>query len=328
MQEIRLGLAGDTMLGRGVADVIRERGARSLVSPAVAELAAEPDVLVLNLECCVSTRGERWPDPAKPFFFRAPPEAIDLLTHLGVDCVTLANNHALDYGTVALEDTLDLLGDAGIGVVGAGRDSDEARRPIVLRRGGLTLRIVAFADHPSEFGATPTSPGIAHAPRREHLPAWLASAVAAGGSDIVLVSPHWGPNMTTEPLASVHRTAQALIDAGATLVAGHSAHVFHGVAGRVLYDLGDFIDDYAAEPRLRNDLGMFFIVCLGPDGPVRLEAIPLALDYCHTRLAIGEEWAWVARRFGEACTRLGTRVVTHGDRLVVEWSAEVNRAVP
>jgi hypothetical protein len=91
--------------------------------------------------------------------------------------------------------------------------------------------------------------------------------------------------MTAAPLRHVRRAAAALVEAGATLVAGHSAHVPHGVAGRVLYDLGDFLDDYRVDPRLRNDLGLLFLVTLDRRGPIRLEALPLKLEFCHTRLA-------------------------------------------
>jgi len=99
-----------------------------------------------------------------------------------------------------------------------------------------------------------------------------------------------------------------LVERGATLVAGHSAHVFHGVSAQVLYDMGDFIDDYAVDPRLRNDLGLVFLVDLTPRGPVRIEAIPLALDFCHTRLARGEETQWISQRFVSACAELGARI--------------------
>src|ERR671919_2032938 len=119
---MKLGLAGDTMLGRKVAGAIAEKGPASLVGEDVVGIAREADLLVLNLECCISDRGERWPDPAKPFFFRAPPAAVDLLNHLGVDCVTLANNHALDFGDEGLEDTLAHLDAAGNAHVGAGPD--------------------------------------------------------------------------------------------------------------------------------------------------------------------------------------------------------------
>jgi hypothetical protein len=109
------------------------------------------------------------------------------------------------------------------------------------------------------------------------------------------------------------------VDCGATLVAGHSAHVFHGVAGRVLYDLGDFLDDYAVDPVLRNDLGLLFLVTMDERGPARLEAVPLALDYCRTRLADGADAAWVRRRFRAACAALGTDVTEHAGRLVVSF---------
>src|ERR671936_2919120 len=114
--------------------------------------------------------------------------------------------------------------------------------------------------------------------------------------------------MTQAPIPRVRETAAALVAAGATLVAGHSAHVFHGVGGRVLYDLGDFFDDYAVDPLLRNDLGLLFLVDLDESGPRRLEAIPLKLDYCHTRLAEGEDAKWIRQRFRRACAALGTEV--------------------
>jgi poly-gamma-glutamate capsule biosynthesis protein CapA/YwtB (metallophosphatase superfamily) len=144
---VKLALAGDTMLGRSVAeDILRGRAPDSLVSSEVAAVAREADLFVLNLECCVSERGERWADPAKPFFFRAPPRAVELLVHLGVDCVTLANNHALDFGREALLDTFEHLDAAGIRWVGAGPDLERAQTTVALE--GLT--VVAFADHPAD----------------------------------------------------------------------------------------------------------------------------------------------------------------------------------
>ena len=131
------------------------------------------------------------------------------------------------------------------------------------------------------------------------------------------MTPHWGPNMTSAPVRHVRRAATALVEAGATLVAGHSAHVPHGVAGPVLYDLGDFLDDYRVDPQLRNDLGLLFLVTLDGRGPIRLEALPLKLEYCHTRLATGDDVAWMRRRFRAACAdprhhrRGGSRPTAH-----------------
>jgi poly-gamma-glutamate capsule biosynthesis protein CapA/YwtB (metallophosphatase superfamily) len=316
---IRLGLAGDTMLGREVARAI-ERSRAAPLGADVLAVVAEADLFVLNLECCVSVRGERWPDPDKPFFFRAPPLAADLLAEMGVDCVTLANNHALDYGAEALLDTLEHLRAAGVGWVGAGADLAAARAPRVLTAHGMRLAVLGASDHPAAYAAGASRCGIAHADLREDPGGgWLAPAVSAarGAADAVLVTPHWGPNMSVRPLSYVRRAARALQAAGATLVAGHSAHLVHGAERDVLYDLGDFVDDYVVDPRLRNDLGLLFLVDLDASGPRRLEVVPLKLDACRTRLATGDDADWIRRRFIGACAELGTLAIERDDRVVV-----------
>jgi len=316
---VTVALAGDTMLGRGVARALATAPPEALVAPEVRAALGEADLVVLNLECCISVRGRPWDAPGKPFFFRAPPRAVELLALLGTDCVTLANNHALDYGIDALADTLDLLAGAGIAAVGAGPDLERARRPVMLAAGGLRVAVLGVTDHPPDFAAGPDRPGVAYADLGHRVPNWLPEAIRAADAEVVLVTPHWGPNMTSAPVRHVRRAAGALVDAGATLVAGHSAHLPHGVAGPVLYDLGDFLDDYRVDPRLRNDLGLLFLVTLDTRGPVRLEALPLKLDFCHTRLATGTDAAWMRRRFRSACADLGTTVDEQTDRLTINW---------
>jgi hypothetical protein len=315
---VTLAIAGDTMLGRKGAEAIAVAGPEFVVAEEVVALTQSADLFVLNLECCISERGEPWPDPRKPFFFRAPPAATEVLRRLGVDCVTLANNHALDFGLLALLDTFDHLREAGIAWVGAGRRRDEARAPAVLEANGVRLGVLGCSDHPPEFAAGPASAGIAYVDLQRGLD-WLPSAIEQLDVDTVLVTPHWGPNMTPEPLPYVRRASAALRRAGATLVAGHSAHVFHGVQPGILYDLGDFIDDYAVDPDLRNDLGLLFLVTLDQRGPLRLEAVPLKLEFCHTRLADGDEAAWIRGRFRATCAALGTEVIEEEGRLVVVW---------
>jgi poly-gamma-glutamate capsule biosynthesis protein CapA/YwtB (metallophosphatase superfamily) len=318
------------MLGRGVAEVLATAPPAALFAEGVIAAFREADLAVVNLECCISTRGTPWPNPSKPFFFRAPPAATEVLKLLGVDCVSLANNHALDFGTEALLDTLEHLSAAGIAWVGAGADVDRARQPVVLDAAGMRLALVAVTDHPAEFAAGPDRPGVAYANLRIDTPAWLLDTIrtAADAADAVLVTPHWGPNMRASPLPYVRRAAHDLRNAGATLVAGHSAHVFQGVEDHILYDLGDFIDDYVVDRTLRNDLGLLYLVTLDPR-PQRLEAIPLALDFSHTRLAPagGEDAAWVRRRFRSLCAELGTEVTESGGRLVIDWAGTPRRDV-
>ncbi|GAA1873883.1 CapA family protein [Actinomadura bangladeshensis] len=316
---ITVALAGDTMLGRGVGMRIAESGPHGLFSGGVRDAFAEADLALLNLECCVSDRGRPWEAPGKPFHFRAPPAAVDALAELGVDCVTLANNHALDYGTDALADTVDLLGRAGIRTVGAGEDLAAARVPAVLEARGTRLAVVGVTDHPADFAAGPDRPGVAYADLRRGVPDDLARRIRELRDDAgaVAVMPHWGPNMTSEPLPYVRRAARSLVDAGASLVAGSSAHVFHGVALPVMFDMGDFIDDYIVDPIRRNDLGLLFLVTVDEGRPSRVEAVPLRLGFARTECAQGADHAWITERFTAACRAFGTDVAERDGRLVV-----------
>ena len=321
---VTIALAGDTMLGRNVGDLLAVEPDAEVFDRGVRAATTAADLLLLNLECCISSRGERWAgDPSKPFFFRAPPGATRVLTDLGTVVATLANNHALDFGPTAMLDTAAHLDAVGIAHVGAGPTLEAARAPTVVDVDGLRVGIVGASDHPRDFAATPGHPGIAWWDHRHE--DWVLDAVheLRAVSDVVVATVHWGPNMVASPGRTVRLAAERLIEAGATVVAGHSAHVFHGVEWQrggtgpvpVLYDLGDFVDDDAVHPTLRNDLGILWFVHL--DGPraVAVEALPLNLAYCHTRVAAGPDRAWVEARLTQACAPFGTVVVDDGTRL-------------
>jgi len=178
---VRLALAGDTMLGRGVARELAKRAPQSVVSPEIAELTRAADLCIVNLECCISERGEPVP---KVFNFRAPPQAVETLVHLGVDCVLLTNNHVLDYGIEALLDTFAHLREAGIRWAGAGENVEKARAPVVLEG----LPIVAFADHADGFAAGPDRPGIAYADIRGDRVRDSRTGLAAGSTPAAATS--------------------------------------------------------------------------------------------------------------------------------------------
>jgi poly-gamma-glutamate synthesis protein (capsule biosynthesis protein) len=311
-----LALAGDTMLGRLVAAHLIDHPVDSLFGRELRDVLAAADAVLLNLECCISERGR--PVEGRVFHFRAPPKAADALRLLGVQCVTLANNHALDFGEDALLDTLDHLAGAGIAAVGAGPDESAARAPVHLTVGDTALTVVAFTDHPVQYAAAPDRPGVAYADIDAVVPSWVTDAVTTASSGAVLVTPHWGPNMTIEPPPYIQRAAGELIRSGAYLVAGHSAHVFHGVAGPVLYDLGDFLDDYAVDPLVRNDLGLLWLVEFAGPNQMSVDAVPLRLTRAHTTLAHGPDAEWITARLRRACADLGTTVAARGGRLHVE----------
>lgn len=314
-----IGLLGDVMLGRGVAEALGAVAPEDVWASELRELCASCDLLVCNLECCISERGRRTDRvPGKPFFFRAPPPAVRSLQAIGADAVGLANNHALDFGPQALTDTLAHLGEAGIAVAGAGVRRRLARRGVVVGGDGLRLGILAVSDHPRSFAAGTESPGIAYAELKESLPLWIRRELAAlrRQSDLVLAFLHWGPNMTIRPAGWQRERARELLAAGADAVAGHSAHVFHGVAregrGLVIYDLGDALDDYAVDSELRNDLGVLALWRPGEEQP--LELVGLRLRYAHTRLAEGADADWIASRLRGACEELGTAAQRVGEQ--------------
>jgi poly-gamma-glutamate capsule biosynthesis protein CapA/YwtB (metallophosphatase superfamily) len=308
-----IGLLGDVMLGRKVGETLTAATAREVWSPALREVLEACDAVVCNLECCISERGRRTRAiRGKPFFFRAPPAAVIALGAAGISVAGLANNHALDFGPDALLDTLGHLCDAGIEPAGAGPDEGSARRGTVVDAGGLRLAVLALSDHPSEYAAAENSPGIAYDPLSRGPPDWAARELGRlrEEADLVVAFPHWGPNMTVHPSPPHRACAEELLGAGADIVAGHSAHVFHGIerhpGGLALYDLGGALDDYAAHPDLRNDLGL--LVLWRPGGTPEVELVGLNLDFCRTTLTDGPDADWVHARLELACGELGCAV--------------------
>ena len=306
-----IGLLGDVMLGRLVAERVDRGRPEQVWSDEVIALCRSCDALLCNLECCISERGSPTARvPGKPFFFRAPAAGVEALAAVGTSAVSLANNHALDYEAVALLDTLEHLATAGIAAAGAGPDRQTARRGAVVSVGGLRLALLGVTDHPVEYAATPKAPGVAFAPLSSELPEWTSAELARlrAEADLVVASPHWGRHMATAPARWQRRRARELVAAGADLVAGHSAHVFHGidpVDGRLaLFDLGDALDDYAVDPKRRNDLGI--LALWHPRSDPELELIGLELRFCETGLAYGPAADWIAARLQRACAPLGT----------------------
>jgi poly-gamma-glutamate capsule biosynthesis protein CapA/YwtB (metallophosphatase superfamily) len=313
---LTIGVLGDVMLGRKVAERLERDPHAEVWSPQVRDLCLACDALVVNLECCVSNRGAPTALIAdKPFYFRSPPSGVEALRTIGTSLASVANNHTLDFGADALSDTLDHLQAADVPAVGAGLDADSARRGAVVQAGSARLAVLAVSDHPAEFASGPASPGIAHADLSRGLPDWIETELARlrSEADHVLAFPHWGPNMTSRPARWQRERAKELLAAGADAVAGHSAHVFHGVElsarGPLLYDIGDALDDYAIDPELRNDLGVLVLWRPGSG----LELVGLHLDFCHTELAAGEHADWIAARLEKACGELGTSVRRIGE---------------
>jgi poly-gamma-glutamate synthesis protein (capsule biosynthesis protein) len=319
---ITLAMTGDVMLGRKVDEALRLFGPRYPWGD-LRSVLNQADLTIVNLECVVARSGRPWSRWPKAFHFRADPIAIDALHQAGVDCVTLANNHVLDNQEQALEEMLGLLRQAGIAYTGAGSDLDEARMPALLEgRGGLWVAILAFTDNEPGWAARPGAPGtnyISLGLREISLQSVQSGITAAlsAGAQLIVVTAHLGPNMVERPDPCVRDFARGVIDAGAHLFFGHSAHIFQGIElyrGRpIVYDAGDFVDDYQVDARLHNDWGLLFCIQADAAAVRRIELIPTQIARCQvnqarapTRDAIADRLEHLSEEFGTKFERTPT----------------------
>ncbi|WP_247730131.1 CapA family protein [Halovivax limisalsi] len=323
-----IGFAGDAMLGRNLDD----RYGSPAVDPAAVWSDLRPrleslDAVCCNLECCLSTRGERFPDRA--YYFRADPAwAVPALDAGNVRCTALANNHLLDFGPVALRDTVAALDDAGIANAGAGETPAAVYEPATFAAGDATAAAVSFADHYAEYGVREDRPGTAYVesdPANERTRRIVREAIERAltlDPDLLVASVHLGPNWVVYPdddLAAFHRW---LIELGADLVHGHSAHVVQGVEryrdGLILHDTGDIVDDYVIKDDLRNDRTFLFEVGLAEDGaPVECRLVPAVIEDETVRRAASGEAAWLRETMRERSAPFGTTYERDGEHLVL-----------
>jgi poly-gamma-glutamate synthesis protein (capsule biosynthesis protein) len=209
----------------------------------IAPVLQGADLALLNLETAVTERGT--PEP-KEFHFRAPPAAFAALKAAGVDAVSLANNHVLDYGRVGLFDTLDAATAAGVPVFGAGRDAASAYAPWLVTVRGTRIAVLGFSQITTlaaTWGALADRPGVALSFDLARVRAAVAAARAA--ADVVVAFNHWGPESASCPSQRQKDFTAVLVAAGVDVVLGAHAHVLQGAGwtGRtfVAYGMGNFV---------------------------------------------------------------------------------------
>jgi poly-gamma-glutamate synthesis protein (capsule biosynthesis protein) len=367
---IRLFLCGDVMIGRGIDQVMPHSVDPRLFEPHIdtaeayvalavrangpiprpvdpdyvwgAALEAldafDPHVRIVNLETAVTTSPAAW--PAKEIHYRTHPANVGLLRAARIDCSTLANNHALDWGYAGLVETLDTLHAAGLATAGAGRDLAEAQAPAIVGAPGGRVTVVAFASTtsgtPFDWAADLDRPGV------DVVDQWspsVAEAIAARleavrrPGDIVVASVHWGSNWGYDIPGAQRRLAHSLIDAGGVdIVHGHSSHHPRPVElhrGRlILYGCGDFITDHegiAGYEDFRDDLVLAYFVSLDPETghTTGLEMAPFRLRrFQLTRPSDGDA-RWLGETLDRHSRPFGVRVetrdadATQGARLLV-----------
>lgn len=236
-------LTGDVLFANAFKAAYDAGGIERVVSPELLEQLKAADILMVNNEFPFSDRGEPMAD--KQFTFRCSPSYAKALNEMGVDIVSLANNHTLDYGRAALSDTFNALDGAGILYGGAGDSVDRAKEVQVVEVNGkkygfiAVSRVVPSADWKIESA----TPGLFTCYDAAALIEVIKEAKQT--CDFVTVFPHWGTEYSEQPNPVQRELAKQCMDAGADLIVGAHTHCLEGIGyidGKpVFYSLGNFI---------------------------------------------------------------------------------------
>ena len=254
-----------------VGDVVVDRPEPETIFAHAAERLRAADIVFCQLETVYSTRGSAVPTPGRPL--RADPSNIAALKAAGISVVSIAGNHCMDFGAEGMLDMVANLRAAGLNPVGAGRNLEEARAPVIIERHGIRVALLAYSSilldsswatqsragcaplraHTHYEMVEPHQPGcparIRTFPVREDMDAAVSDVRAAKAkADFVLVSMHWGLHFTPHRFAEYESVmAHALVDAGADAIIGTHPHHLKGMEiyrGRVIaYSLGTFAFD-------------------------------------------------------------------------------------
>ena len=218
-------------------------GIYDCISPELIDIMQQADFMCLNNEFTYSTNGA--PMNGKAYTFRAHPSRVSVLLEMGVDIVTLANNHVYDYGKQAFLDTLTTLDDADIDYFGAGKDLTEAMAPVYYEIDGKTIAFVAASraeKNKMTPQATDTTPGILRCYDTEFFLQTIREADA--NADFVIAVVHWGTEYSTILEEAQLTTGKAYLDAGADAIIGGHSHCLQGMEfyndKPIIYSLGNY----------------------------------------------------------------------------------------
>ncbi len=288
-KSIVLGFAGDVNLDESYAPVAKyDAEGKDITACFSSDLLDEmrlADIMMVNNEFSFSNRGTKTPD--KSYNFRAKPERVQILKEMGVDIVSLANNHALDYGPEALEDTFQTLEEAKIDYIGAGENLDRAKAPIYYTIGNKTIAYVSASRVVFAMDWYASENGLGMVGTYD--PTLILESIreAEENSDYVVMFVHWGVERSTNPEEYQRNLAIQYIEAGADAVIGCHPHVMQGIEfynGKpIAYSLGNYWFNNATK-----ESGMVKLY-LDPDDTVRMQLLPVMNKDTVTYLLTGEE---------------------------------------
>lgn len=281
---VKIAFAGDTTQSDVFAEATSWRSMRYPFED-VNDIFSGADISFVNLETCVSNRGES--EKKEGYGFQTLPEYLQVYTEAGIDLVSVANNHVRDFGMDALDDTFTNLDAYGIGYIGAGRDITEAEKMIVYEVNGVKVGFTAL----NMINMNPT---------------WYATDECAGINcidfadcdrylsliseydkqcDVLFVSVHWGVEYTNAITEEQEQFGHMLCDSGADIILGHHSHTLQPIeyynGSMIFYSLGNFLfykmDDEAGKTAI-------FEIEIDKNGFVSGKLSPVFITNCKSTL--------------------------------------------
>ena len=241
-----ISIVGDVSLADNwyIAPKYDEGGISRILSSDMLEMMNSSDVMIVNSEFTVSNRGNKIPN--KMYTFRAKPERLSIYDEMGVDLVTLANNHVYDYGSDAFNDMLDAFDNYNIPHIGAGHNKEEASKPYYFVVNGYKIAFVN-ANRSEKVILTPGATDDNEGVFRCYDPTDMVNLIKSlrDSTDYIIAIIHYGRENSHELEEEQISSSKLYIDAGADMVVGHHAHTLQGIEfynhKPIIYNLGNFL---------------------------------------------------------------------------------------
>lgn len=276
---------GDVLLGNAVCSKYNSGGLSAILSDDLIQAGRDADIMMVNEEFPFSTRGAAIED--KQYTFRTDPSYISIFGELGVDIVSLANNHILDYGTDPLLDSITTLDAAGIAHVGAGATIADAKELSVIEKNGTNFGFLSASRvwPDTSWSASSTKPGVFGTYDASALLTEIETAKEQ--CDYLVVYVHWGIEYQEYPQDYQRTLAKSYIEAGADAVIGAHSHCLQGIEffdGKpVFYSLGNYIFG------MNTDKAACVEIVCGSDGSVSYRLLPAKSYGAYTYGVDGDE---------------------------------------
>lgn len=312
-ETVNVKAVGDVMLARKVGRYMDAQGIDYPIQY-VKDWLADADITMGNLESPLSTQGT--PLPGKGIWFRGNPANVQALSDSGFDVLTVANNHAVDYDSPALLETIEVLESSGIAAIGGGENIQRARKPAIIETNGLKIAYLAYSEmadiywdtsYKRTLKATDSVAGISPLYKENVLE---DIAAVRDEVDVVILTLHWGIEYQHLPESYQSQMAKDFIDAGADVIIGHHPHCIQGVetyhGGLIFYSLGNFIFDQ--DWSLQTRQGLALELELTPLGWQQAVLSPVLITEGQPQLVEGEEGDAILQILTDISQTFGTDI--------------------